>query len=220
MATLKERWSAFVTLMGDEAAAREVAGSAEATQKALDDAHTAFKADTTTTDPTADRLAQLEAEIASLKAAAAAPEVEDEAEYVDDGDMTDDMGGGEMSADEFLGQIGALMDQKIAPLAGLLDIEKKMAGHVQSLMGGYTAQKDAEAAERQAEIATLKARIAALEGDTPIAFRGFQASADGSTIISTEKAVQLGAPVADDQNPFADITAQLFGPQVANPNGR
>jgi hypothetical protein len=215
MATLKERWEALVNLLGEETA-REVAAGAETTQKAADDAGVTYKADTSGGGDLAAELAALRAEVASLKAAQTAQkddgqgDIEVIAEEAPEAEIEGDEDSGEMSAYEFLDEIDARMeaklDAKIAQFAGLV--------------APLTAKKDADDAERASEIARLKERLAALEGDAPIAFNGgFRASADPSTVATKEQAAQLGAPVADPNNPFADITAALFGPAVAHPNG-
>jgi hypothetical protein len=134
-----------------------------------------------------------------------------------------DDGGGEMTADEFLAQIGALIDAKLAPIAGLLDIEKKVAGHVASLMLPFQAQKDASDAERQQEIATLKAtiaeqqqRLAALEGDVPQAFHdpfvaGFRASQSDATVATKEQIDGLELPALSSDAEWDKIYKGLVG---------
>ncbi len=47
----------------------------------------------------------------------------------------------------------------LAQVMGAMDLEKKVAGHVQGLMAPYQATKDSEQAERDAQVATLKATI-------------------------------------------------------------
>ena len=77
---------------------------------------------------------------------------------------------GDMTPEEFSALLSAAFAQAMAPLMGVLDIEKKMAAHVDSVMGGYKTKDDTRAQEiatlkdQQADIAT---RLLALEGDQP-----------------------------------------------------
>ena len=53
----------------------------------------------------------------------------------------------------------AAIQGMIAQVMGALELEKKVAGHVQGLMAPYTAQKDSEQAERDEKIASLQATL-------------------------------------------------------------
>lgn len=154
------------------------------------------------------------------------PMVEEVAEEVVEEQALEPMddGGGEMTADEFLAQIGALIDAKLAPIAGLLDIEKKVAGHVASLMQPFQAQqatKDDETAALKATIAEQQARLELLEGDIPPAFKaigGYRPSQALDTLVTKAQAEQFGAAPAPEDNPndpFAEIRSKLLG----SPNG-
>jgi hypothetical protein len=98
--------------------------------------------------------------------------VEVEAEQADDGmaeEVVEDV------AEEDSGMDDAAFAQLIAravveALTPLLDIEKKMAGHMGELktaLSGFGAQKDDAAAAQAQEVATLKAQVAELTGDLP-----------------------------------------------------
>ena len=235
----QEKEQALKSILGDAPAAEVLAG-AEAVQKDADDKRTAYKS---ADDPWAVVLTSLKAAVATMitppepvaespvepepvAEKAPPPMVEEdvvtEEPAVVEEQAMDDMGGGEMSADEFLAQIGALIDAKLAPIAGLLDIEKKVAGHVASLMQPYQAQKDASDAEKVAEIASLKAqqttiveRLAALEGDQPSAWKapwgGYRATEDDATTTTKEQAETLGLPALDDDAEWQKLRNGLFG---------
>lgn len=117
--------------------------------------------------------------------------------------------------------IGASISQALAPLAGMLDIEKKMQAHVQSVMGGYQTQKDAQDAERAQQITdlqtTLKAtqdKLAELLGETPAAYKGHRIT-DNPIVSETRKEQLISVPpTAADFDP---IVAQLAGNGVKLP---
>lgn len=75
--------------------------------------------------------------------------------------------GGLTLSPEDLSAIGEAMANAlqagIAQIMGALDLEKKVAGHVQGLMAPYTATKDASDAERAAQIAVQTQNIASLQ---------------------------------------------------------
>ena len=245
-----EKEAALKTHLGDDVAAQVIAG-AETVQKEADDVKTAYKAD----DPWAAVLTALKGAVAEMiapppvvesvaeKAPPPAMDAEDDpaqggdmgADEPAEGEPPLDAGGGERSADEFLAQIGDLLDTKFAPLIDALGITQKLDGHLgelKTMLGGYQAKKDDADAARQQEIATLKAtnaelkeRVAALEGDVPNAFRqafgGYRPSQAAETVVTKDQAPggapppPVGTPTDDD--PFADIKAGLFG---GSQNGR
>jgi len=220
--------AALKTLGFSDTDIADIEARASATEKAADDQQTAYKAEEpqeiTLNGQTyvlkAAEPAEVEAEKA-LPPMAEAEVVEEDAigempveeEAYDDAAVT--LSAGDIEA--ISQAIGAAVSQALAPLAGLLDMEKKMQGHVQTLMAPYQAQKDASDAERMSEIATLKAslaetqaKLAELLGDQPIVgYRPSQAvdsilGADAS-LLEAIKSQQPGA------GPFDDIVQNLFG---------
>lgn len=143
--------------------------------------------------------------------------------------MEEEPEGGLTLSPEDLSAIGqafsTALTEALAPLMGLLDIEKKMAAHVQTVMGGYQTQKDSEAAEQRATVESLAATVKA-QGETLADLTGTQpaavvtrGSASQSTIVSESD--PLVATVKAQQepaytHPFGDMMGKLFGPAAGN----
>lgn len=95
--------------------------------------------------------------------------------------------------------IGELIAQSLAPLAGLMEMEKKMAGHVQTALAPFQqaqATKDATAAEQAQRITQLetslkeaKNELAALTGDQPAV--SYRATAARDNVVGTLQDGQL-----------------------------
>lgn len=241
MASLQERWKEFVALFdGDEAAARQYASSGTLTQKGLDQQGVAFKGDVTPTVYAAPDGTQgiiQDGQFVALKAIEAPPAEEKAPPEVEADMPTEEMGGDGLTlSPEDLTAIGQAVATAIAPLVGALDIESKMRGHtdavrgsvdeLKALFGGYQKQKDGEEAERATEIAALKAaiekgekdgaafaaRLAELEGEQPIATKGYRASQDPKTVREKEGTGGDGTPPAQPvANPFADMQEFIMG---------
>jgi hypothetical protein len=122
--------------------------------------------------------------------------------------------GGLTLSPEDLSAIGEAFAQQLAPalaqVMGALDLEKKVAGHVQSLMGPYQTQKDAADAEREAQIAelqsTLKAtqdRLAELMGETPAAHKGHRIT--DNPVVTKEQSAALHTPASVDFDPIVGL---------------
>jgi hypothetical protein len=154
------------------------------------------------------------------------PAVEVEAEIpMDDGMLDEDTGGGLTLSPEDIGAIGQAfqeaLTQALAPLMGLLDIEKKMATHVQTVMGGYSAQKDSADAEQRQQLTTLTqtvqaqgAQLADLAGTQPAAVVSRPSAAQSTVVSADDPLVQQTVKAAAEQHythPFGDIQAKLFG---------
>lgn len=241
-----EKEAALKATLGADAAAQVLQG-ADAVQKDADDRQTAYKGD----DPWAALGAQIAQTIKSAVAPAvatvaatpepvaekaAADEIEakapmDEMAVVEEVEPVAEEPG-DMTYDEFVQtirsvvreELAAELKAQIAPLAGMLDIEKKVGSAVQSLMQPYQQQQATKDDARTQEIATLKARIAELEGDIPAAFRpfaGFHASTDESTVL---KGTELSTPPEEPDSPFvADDGRPIFEHFLGAPlsqNGR
>ena len=126
--------------------------------------------------------------------------------------------------------IGAQLQGIAAQIMGALDLEKKVAGHVQGLMQPYTAQKDASDAQRIEQItalqtslkaaqdsyASLKGQLDELMGLQPAVIQ--RPSESNSTVINPwipSDQQLLGAiksqVSADQQFEFGDLVTNLFG---------
>ena len=193
---------------------------AEATEKAATDQGVAFKAD----EPEHPDLVingmvykayqghvpSQEAEKAFPPAAAAAAPVDSAEEDAMDGGMDDAM---EAPVDENAltlsqGDLAAIQGM-IAQVMGALELEKKVAGHVQGLMAPYQATKDASDAETREQIAALQAQLTELTGDRPAAaYRPSQATNnvlnDATLVLAAKQALE---PNGND--PWADIKQGL-----------
>lgn len=100
------------------------------------------------------------------------------------------------------GAVATALQQALAPMVGLLDIEKKMQSHVESLMGGYQTTKDAEQAETKQQLTQLQAQLAELTGDQPAApYRASQAKdniLNDAALVAVTKQAQNGAGPWDE----------------------
>lgn len=176
---------------------QEVLDSAASREKALEEQQVAYKAD----EPTVE-LPDLVINGVTYKAfppkadepAAAAAVVEEDAtlempmeeEVVDENALT-------LSA----GDLAAIQGM-IAQVMGALELEKKVAGHVQGLMAPYTAQKDSEQAERDEKIANLQTALKTAQDQiAPI-----QAQLNELLGLQPEVSPRASASPASALNPF------------------
>jgi hypothetical protein len=188
---------------------------AAATEKSATDQGVAFKADEPecpdvvlngiTYKAFPPKAADAPAEGTPEEEAAESPEEEQTEMDAGEGDA----GGLTLSPEDLdaIGQsIGAVLSQALAPLMGLLDMEKKMQGHVQTMMAPYQATKDAESAQTKEQLTTLAAQVAELTGDQPAA--PYRASAAKDSILNTQL---LDAMKSIDPNagPFDDVIKGL-----------
>jgi hypothetical protein len=125
-------------------------------------------------------------------------EVEDKADMPMEEEVVEEM------VEEDAGMDDAAFAQLIAravveALTPLLDIEKKMAGHMGELktaLSGFGAQKDDTATAQAAELATLKAQVKELTGDLPDSIMGgarnfYRASESPLTQLTDEGAKKV-----------------------------
>ena len=119
--------------------------------------------------------------------------------------------------------ISTALQAGLAQVMGALDLEKKVAGHVQGLMAPYTAQKDASEAERVQEIATLKATIDSTQTKLN-ELLGLQPEVAPRAIESAQTVINPWIPSdnqllesvknqvsPNDQFAFGDLVQNLFG---------
>lgn len=108
---------------------------------------------------------------------------------------------GDMSAADFQAMLSEALAAALAPLVKSLDIAGKMAGHMdelKSMMGGYTATKDAALAEVKETITAVQAQVADLSGSQPrILAGGFRASQSPATVTTDETKIKETGPSAD-----------------------
>lgn len=123
----------------------------------------------------------------------------------------DDPNGLTLSAGD-LAAIGEAIQAAVATIMGGLDLEKKVASHVQGFlapMQQVQATKDAEAAQTKEQLSTLATQVADLTGSQPAAAYRPSAAKDNvltdATMLAAAK--QLNDPSAAD--PWADIKKGL-----------
>ena len=196
----------------------DIESRAAATEKAADDQGTAYKAE----EPAAQEVTiagvtyQLIEKAFPPKAAdeevaeAVAEVVEEDA--IDDMPMDEEPAGGLTLSPEDLAAMteafGAALSQALAPLMGLLDMEKKMQGHVQSMLAPYQATKDAEQAETREQIDALQAKVKELTGDqSAVPYRPSQAKDN----VLTDAALLAAAKAAQSNGvgPWDDVIRGL-----------
>ena len=95
--------------------------------------------------------------------------------------------------------ISAALQQAVATIMGGLDLEKKVAGHVQSFLAPMQATKDAELAETKQQVTQLQSQVAELTGDQPaVPYRPSQAKdnvlTDASLLAATKQTQNGGGP--------------------------
>lgn len=162
----------------------------------------------------------------------AAPAVDEtvvEEDAIDEMPIEEDVGGLTLSPED-IAAIGSAVAEQIGPaiaqVMGALDLEKKVAGHVQGMLAPFQAQKDASDAEKAEQIATLQASLKSTE-EKLNELLGLQpavtprASAAPTTALNPFnpadnallQAVKEQVPL-DQQgyvNGFEDLTKNLFG---------
>ena len=165
--------AALKTLGFSDADITSLQAQAEATEKAATDQNVAFKADEPATDypdvvingvtykATPPMMGGAPEEGSPEEEAAEPPD-----EAMAEGDTEADAGGLTLSPED-LSAIGSAVSAALQGVAsqimGALDLEKKVAGHVQGLMAPYQATKDATDAERAAQIAALQTSLKAAQ---------------------------------------------------------
>jgi hypothetical protein len=144
-------------------------------------------------------------------------------EFVDEETIEEPADDGGMDDAAFAQMLAQAVVQAITPL---LDIEKKMAGHLadlKSTMGGYVQQKDDATAAQTAQIAALDAKLKELTGDLPssvLAGAGkiYRPSESALNLLTTEseaKVKELNGQVPAGLSDAAEIGAYqlIFGNQ-------
>lgn len=237
--------AALKTLGFSDADITGLQAQAEATEKAANEQQIAFKADEPAEE--ANELPDVVINGVTYKAfppkaaAAAAPvegtpeeesaeSPEEEKAEMDmgEGDATD-AGGLTLSPEDLdaIGQaVGAAIQGVASQIMGALDLEKKVAGHVQGLMAPFQAQKDATDAEKTEQIASLKAQQDAIQSkldellglQPAVAPRATTAPATAlnpfnpadNALLATIKD-QVPADQQMYSNGFEDLAKNLFG---------
>lgn len=216
MATVKERLDELVRLLGSAELAQQVVAAAETTQKALDGEGVAFKSDTAPAEITINGVvytvkAAAPPVAAEVKAPAAmmamTPDAETPAETTAEGGAEEP---GESDITLSPGDLQAISDVITAALQGyggaLTSKVAELDGIVQQF--GYARQK--EASDAAAKVDAIDARLKTLEGDQPIATKGYRASTDAATVPAPDRLKEL-QPAAPPEDVFADMQQFLRG---------
>jgi hypothetical protein len=217
---------------------------AEATEKAAADQGVAYKADDPAVDSEAVELPDLVINGVTYKALPPSPPTAEDAvveedaiepmvdEPVDDTALT--LSSGDLSA--IAEAVATALQAGIAQVMGALDLEKKVAGHVQGLLAPYQATKDATDAEKAEQIAQLQASLKQAQEQTAAteaklnellgyqpAVKAERASESATTTIPANPWLptdqQLLQAVKDQVDPnqqfaFGDLVTNLFGNQT------
>lgn len=200
----------------------DILARAAATEKAATDQGVAYKADEPAEAPQTQEIViagvtyQLVEKAFPPKAEEEATEEVVETDAIDDMPMDDDepadpnaltLSAGDLSA------ITEIITAAVGQIMGGLDLEKKVAGHVQGMLAPYQqaqATKDAEMAETREQIGALQQQVAELKGDAPAV--PYRASTAKDNVLSD---AQLLATVKDvinpNANPFEDLKRHLIG---------
>lgn len=216
--------------VGADAIEAALAGIAQ-TEKSADEQHAVFKSSGlpvyTAPDGTQGviqggqfvALKAIEPPLAEEKAPEVAVEVEPPADE-EMGESEED--GITLSPADFDALRGIIREEIMGAVGTLSDAVTKVDNDMKAL--GYTRQKEAD--DRATEIATLKAaiergdkeraeqaaRLAELEGEQPIATKGYRASQDPKTVREKEGTGGDGTPPAQPvANPFADMQEFIMG---------
>jgi hypothetical protein len=114
------------------------------------------------------------------------------------GDADDSMGDDNMLNPA---EIAAIAQAVVQALGPALNIEAKMAGHLnemKGLIGGMSTQKDAAIAETKADLEKVKAQVADLSGSAPrIMAGGYRASQASATVTTDETKLKAAQPAID-----------------------
>ena len=227
--------AALKTLGFSDADITSLQAQAEATEKTASDQGVAYKAD----EPVAEvaEVAELPDLVINGVTYKALPPSPPPAEAVVEEDAIGDMpmdeapaeGGLTLSPEDLtaIGEaISAALQGSVAQIMGALDLEKKVAGHVQGLLAPYTATKDASDAEKVEQIAQLQtalkdtqSKLDELLGLQPAVTPRASASASSMLNPFNPADAALIASVKDqvppDQQPyvneFEDLKLKLFG---------
>jgi hypothetical protein len=104
--------------------------------------------------------------------------------------------------------VATALQAGLAQVMGAMDLEKKVAGHVQGLMAPFQTQKDAEAAQTKEQLAQLQQQVTELTGDQPA--KPYRASeARGSAITDASLLLAAKAAEGNAAGPFDDIIQGL-----------
>jgi len=119
----------------------------------------------------------------------AQPEAESKADMPMDGEMSMEPEGDENMLNP--SEIQSIAAAVVEALAPVLNMESKMAAHLgemKSLLGGMSAQKDAQITEVKETLATVQAQVADLSGSAPrIMAGGYRPSQAAATVTTDEK---------------------------------
>ena len=187
---------------------------AEATEKSATDQGVAYKADEPAELPDVVINGVTYKAFKPIDEATAAPVEEDKAEPMGDMPMDEepvDENALTLSAGD-LAAISEAIQSAVAQVMGALDLEKKVAGHVQGLMAPFQqaqTTKDAQAAQTAEQLADLQQQVKELTGDQPA--KPYRASESARSAIITDARLLEAAQKAAGAGagPFDDIIQGL-----------
>lgn len=109
-----------------------------------------------------------------------------------------------------LSAIQEMIGAAIGQIMGGLDLEKKVAGHVQGMLAPYQATKDDEQAQTKEQIAALATQIAELTGSQPAA-RAYRPSVATDNVLTDATMLAAVKQIADPDahDPWSDIRKGL-----------
>lgn len=181
---------ALKQLLGDDTFLDQLLGAADQTDKAMAAAGVEFKS--ADPEPVAEK----------------APPPEPEMESVEDTDEVP------LLTTKEIAMIGDHVADRLASMLDLPNQLQLMADKMAGMMGEQSKKKDDTIAaikeQSDKRSAAFERRLKALEGDQPKAFH--RASEADATVADEATIKALGAPGADNANPFADMVQNLFGP--------
>lgn len=224
--------AALKTLGFSDADITSLQAQAEATEKSADAQQVAYKAD----EPAAE-LPDLVINGVTYKAfppkmdEAAPAEAVVEEDAIEEIPMAEEPAeGGLTLSPEDLTAIGeaiaTALQGSVAQIMGALDLEKKVAGHVQGLMAPYTATKDASDAEKAEQITQLQTALKATQDQlnellglqpevTPRASAAPASALNPFNPADNALLASIKDQVPSDQQPhineFEDLKLKLFG---------
>jgi hypothetical protein len=185
----------------------EIEARATATEKAADDARTAFKAEEPELpDVIINGVTYKAVKPIEEDAAAPAEETEVETDAIDDMPMEDETLDDPTALTLSQGDLGAINEMivsAVGQIMGGLDLEKKVAGHVQGLLAPYQQQQATKEAALTTQVAELQQQLAELTGDQ--AQTPYRASAARDTTLRTEADLLAAVKQQSSSSPYGDF---------------
>jgi hypothetical protein len=193
----------------------EIEARATATEKAADDARTAFKAEEPADLPDVIINGVTYKAFKPIEEDAAAPVEEDKAmpgnaaEDALDGGADDAMEEPDADPNALtlsqgdLDAINGMIVSAVGQIMGGLELDKKVAGHVQTLMAPYQQQQATKEAALTTQVAELQQQLKELTGDQPAA--PYRASAAKDATLKAEADLLAAVRQQSSSSPYGDF---------------